>query len=174
MRVTVLRPFVYGHDGVHGRALAAGDVAEVRDTLVPGLRAEGYVGDAPATVAAPPDTATAGVPDDAAPDPAAAAAANTAALTIPDDWRELSWPERRALAASVSETPIKSADDAEAAIEAELARRQAAALSGAHKRRDIDFPDRFDVVDAEGRKLNDAPLSEADADAMVARLTAAG
>lgn len=42
---------------------------------------------------------------------------------IPADWRGLDWPELRSLAAKVSDEPIISKADAEAAIEAELARR---------------------------------------------------
>lgn len=42
---------------------------------------------------------------------------------IPETWRDLDWPELRSLAASVSSTPVRSKAEAEAAIEAELARR---------------------------------------------------
>jgi hypothetical protein len=45
-------------------------------------------------------------------------------VTIPADWREnLAWPVLRSLASSVSDTPVKNRAEAEAAIEAELARR---------------------------------------------------
>ena len=40
---------------------------------------------------------------------------------IPEDWRELEWPELRSLASDVSDAPIKTKDDAIAAIEAHLA-----------------------------------------------------
>ncbi len=42
---------------------------------------------------------------------------------IPDDWRELSWPALKSLAAAVSDEKIKSKEDAVAAIEIELERR---------------------------------------------------
>jgi hypothetical protein len=49
--------------------------------------------------------------------------AEQAASPIPDDWRDLKWPQKRSLAASVSKHPIRNSADADAAIEAELARR---------------------------------------------------
>ena len=45
------------------------------------------------------------------------------AVEIPDGWRDLSWPARRSLASTLTESPIVSGDDAEEAILAELARR---------------------------------------------------
>lgn len=46
-----------------------------------------------------------------------------AAVKIPDDWKELSWQERRSLASQVSAEPITNGEQANAAIEAELKRR---------------------------------------------------
>jgi len=46
-------------------------------------------------------------------------------IEIPANWRELPWPKRRVLAASVSEFPIRTAEEAERAITAELSRRHA-------------------------------------------------
>lgn len=46
---------------------------------------------------------------------------------IPDGWRELAWPALKSLAASVSDEKIKSKDDAVAAIEIEIERREKAA-----------------------------------------------
>lgn len=40
---------------------------------------------------------------------------------IPEDWRELPWPDLRALAERVSDLPIKSRADAEAAVLTALA-----------------------------------------------------
>lgn len=42
---------------------------------------------------------------------------------IPDDWRSLSWQIRRSIASKISTTPIRNADEADAAIAAELERR---------------------------------------------------
>lgn len=53
---------------------------------------------------------------DAEPDP----------IQIPDGWRELAWPALKSLAASVSDERIKTKDDAEAAVELELERREKA------------------------------------------------
>jgi len=46
-------------------------------------------------------------------------------VEIPEDWASLPWPQRRALAALLTDKPVKSAADAEAAITAELDRREA-------------------------------------------------
>ena len=45
---------------------------------------------------------------------------------IPDNWRDLTWPQMRSLASKVSDGPIRNGADAERAIEAEIARREAA------------------------------------------------
>lgn len=45
------------------------------------------------------------------------------AVEIPSDWKALKWFAMRSLASKVSDVPIKTMDDAVAAIEAELARR---------------------------------------------------
>lgn len=45
------------------------------------------------------------------------------AVEIPDDWKTLKWFALRSLASRVSDTPIKTMEDAVAAIETELARR---------------------------------------------------
>ena len=55
--------------------------------------------------------------------------ADRAAVPIPENWRDLPWIARadavsiRSIAALVSDTPVRNAADAKAAIEAELARR---------------------------------------------------
>lgn len=46
-------------------------------------------------------------------------------VLVPGDWAELPWPKRRALAALLTDQPVKSAADAAAAISAELERRAA-------------------------------------------------
>jgi hypothetical protein len=51
----------------------------------------------------------------------------SAVVTIPADWRGLPWPALKSLASKVApETAIKTKADAEAAVEAELARRAGA------------------------------------------------
>ena len=45
-------------------------------------------------------------------------------IQIPDGWRDLSWPALKCLAASVSDEKIKTKEDAEAAIDLELDRRE--------------------------------------------------
>lgn len=66
---------------------------------------------------------------DAAPKVAKTAVPETddtqAAIAIPDNWRELSWQDRRSLASKFSPDPIHNGDEANAAIEAELAKRAA-------------------------------------------------
>lgn len=48
MKVLVLKDLNYAHDGIHNVLLKAGTVADVVDGVVPGLKKEGYVKDAPA------------------------------------------------------------------------------------------------------------------------------
>lgn len=50
-------------------------------------------------------------------------AESRAAVTIPNDWQSLSWQERRSIASQLSDEPITNGESANAAIEAELARR---------------------------------------------------
>lgn len=45
------------------------------------------------------------------------------AVEIPDNWAELPWPQRRSLAALLTDDKVVNGEDAEAAITAELARR---------------------------------------------------
>lgn len=51
------------------------------------------------------------------------AASGDSAVVIPDNWRSLSWQDRRSLASKVTDKPIHNGTDANAAIEAELKRR---------------------------------------------------
>lgn len=44
---------------------------------------------------------------------------------IPDDWRDLTWPSLKSLAATVSDEKVKTKDDAIAAIKLEVERRKA-------------------------------------------------
>ncbi len=46
-----------------------------------------------------------------------------AKVEIPENWRTLTWQERRSIASKVSDTPIANGEEANAAIEAELKRR---------------------------------------------------
>jgi hypothetical protein len=57
---------------------------------------------------------TALTPTDAEPEPS----------QIPEGWRDLPWPALKSLAASVSDERIKTKEDAEAAIDLELKRRE--------------------------------------------------
>lgn len=43
MKARVLQPFGYSPDGIRVLPLVAGDVAEIRDALVPGLTEAGYI-----------------------------------------------------------------------------------------------------------------------------------
>lgn len=46
-----------------------------------------------------------------------------AAVSIPDNWKDLTWQERRSIASKLSDDPISNGEEANAAIEAELKRR---------------------------------------------------
>lgn len=48
-------------------------------------------------------------------------------VTIPDNWRSLSWQDRRSLASKLTDDAIHNGDEANAAIEAALAKRTSAA-----------------------------------------------
>lgn len=48
-----------------------------------------------------------------------------ASVDIPDDWQGLSWPQKRALGALLTDDPVTNKAEAEAAIAAELERRAA-------------------------------------------------
>lgn len=102
MKVQVLKAFPYAHDGARARQLDVGEQVEIHDDLVPGLAAEGYVGEAD------------GRPADAD------------EVEIPDDWDKLHWFKQRALAAKISGAAVADKVSAVAIIEAELARREAA------------------------------------------------
>jgi hypothetical protein len=63
-----------------------------------------------------------------APAPAPAAITHKAedpgSVIIPDGWADLSWQKLRSIASQVSDAPVKNGDEARAAIEAELNRRE--------------------------------------------------
>ena len=54
MKVLVIKPFLYGADGINAVGLAIGDQLEIHGDLVPGLIKEGFV--ALATSSEPPPT----------------------------------------------------------------------------------------------------------------------
>ena len=101
MRVPVLKPFPYAHDGAHLVQLEEGDVVEIHDELIPGLAAEGYVGE---------------------PGSAPVSAANPA-VEIPDDWRDLHWFQQLAIARKLANGAVSNKAAAISIIEAELALR---------------------------------------------------
>jgi hypothetical protein len=57
--------------------------------------------------------------------PASETPATRAAVVIPDNWQALGWQERRSLASKLTDDPVHNGEEANAAIEAELARRAA-------------------------------------------------
>lgn len=46
MKFQVLKAFDYAHEGTQTTRLAKNDTAEIRDELVEGLKADGFIGDA--------------------------------------------------------------------------------------------------------------------------------
>lgn len=99
----VLKPFPCraDRDGIKSEDLVVGDVRDFAE-LAPGLLAEGFIG-------AIEEKEGAGEPG-----------------AIPDDWRDLSAADLRALAQPYSDAPLKNRAESEAAILAELAKRAAA------------------------------------------------
>lgn len=125
MLVRVLKRFPYNATGAGGAVmLLEGAVISIRDNLVPGLRAEGFVTPAAAgepireiiqaVEIAPPKPVPEKHPNDDVP--------------IPANWGELSWPERRSLAARVNfeGRAVVTAGDVNGVIIAELDRRATA------------------------------------------------
>ena len=53
MKVLVIKPFLYGADGINAVTLATGDELEIHDDLVPGLVKEGFIS-LPASTGSPP------------------------------------------------------------------------------------------------------------------------
>lgn len=100
MKVPVLKAFPYAHDGANLVQLQAGEVHEIHDDLIPGLEAEGYVGE-----------------------PGSAAASSGELVEIPDDWRDLHWFKQMAIAKRLSGAAVSNKAAASAIIEAELALR---------------------------------------------------
>jgi hypothetical protein len=43
MKVTALRQFLYGPDGITATSIAVGDEADILDEMVPGLEKAGYI-----------------------------------------------------------------------------------------------------------------------------------
>lgn len=105
VRVTVLRAFPYSDDGMRVRTLEPGP-AEVRSGLLPGLEAEGLV-----------ERLSSGPNPAATPD----------AVIIPENWASLPWAELKVLAIALKPDWGRSKEDALETVQAELARRQAAA-----------------------------------------------
>lgn len=72
----------------------------------------------------PPDTSGGTVPQtDRGTTARAGLASDAATVAIPDDWQNLSWPQKRSLAAKLSTGAVTNGPDADAAIQAELDRR---------------------------------------------------
>lgn len=133
--VNILRDFPY-LDGDVSRTMKAGTVGDVDAAHVDGLKKAGCIsaieeaqgasgttnpgkGGAPAP--AP------GEQDQGARSRTAEPAEERAAVAIPEDWQKLPWDALKSLAAKLTDDPVKTKVDAVAAIEAEVARRAAAA-----------------------------------------------
>jgi len=143
MRIRVLRDFPYAANGFTIRILHADNEENIHDDLIPGLVAEEFVeilkaepSESVLSLSDNPPVADASEPDaydvdqDGALDSSserlrtAEPRAKQLAVDIPDNWRDLPYPTLRSLAARVSNDPVKTRDDCETAVEAELARRE--------------------------------------------------
>ena len=111
MLVKILKPFAYAPDVRTHQVLAAGDVAEIDDSVIAGLAAEGFICEASD---AEIEAAQQGpVPIDAP-------------VEIPADYTELDWLALRPLAVAVNGGPVKNKVAALAVIAAELSARAGA------------------------------------------------
>lgn len=134
MKVFVLKTFPFAADGINASTLVAGTFEEITSGLVPGLQSAGLITTNEDEVAEYHHTeaqtlenvAFSGAPEIQNGQGAGEGTQNGSEeppVEIPEAWADLPWPELRALAAKVSEEPIKDKDGAIDAITAELAAR---------------------------------------------------
>lgn len=102
MLCKVIKPFHYAADGVTEKTMRAGSTQMIHDHLVDGLVAAGFLERPSQALEISAETQVPEIKE------------------IPEDWRDLDWPAMRALAAEISEEPIRSKEDAITAIEAHL------------------------------------------------------
>jgi hypothetical protein len=106
MLVKVLKPFSYAPDVRTLLSLTAGQVVEIDDSVIAGLEAEGFIGEA----------------SDAEIEAAAEGPVELPApVIVPDDWKALSWSRMRALALDLGAGPKINKVGAVALIEAHIA-----------------------------------------------------
>lgn len=109
MLVKVLRAFLYSPDGCRTFMVEPG-VFSIREDLIAGLHAEGYIDEA-----TPGDLAEFATPPVEVVLP----------VEIPEGWSDLHWFKIKALAEKISAGPIKDKATALAVIETEAARQAA-------------------------------------------------
>jgi hypothetical protein len=119
MRCTVLKAFPYSHDGIHIEDLAEGVSRDMREDLVPGLIAEGFVKRDPAELSVEITGAEKLAREKAE---AEALLAARGAVVIPGEL-PTKFEDMREIAVQLTDETVKSKDDALAAINAEIARR---------------------------------------------------
>lgn len=126
MQVFVLKTFPFAADGIKAVSVSAGTVAEIHDELVPGLEAAGNVTTDEekaeeylrAQERKLENTALTGAPE--------TQTSTGEPVEIPEGWADLSAKELRELADNFAETPTANKDEAVAAIEAEITKREQA------------------------------------------------
>lgn len=111
MLVKVLKPFPYAHDGMHTVVLEAGAVADIDASVLDGLHAEGFIGEAEAA-----DIEASQVGAVIVPPP----------VEIPEEWAELHWFKLKKLAEQLNGGPVKDKVAATAIVQAEVAARAGA------------------------------------------------
>ncbi|MBM2293756.1 hypothetical protein JQX09_17645 [Sulfitobacter pseudonitzschiae] len=131
MKVFILKSFPFAANGINAKTLEAGTFTDINDNLVAGLDAAGLVTTDDAEVEEYrrvkaldlENGAFTGAPEIQGDGQGTQREPDTTPVEIPEAWADLPWPELRALAAKVSEEPIKDKDGAIDAITAELAAR---------------------------------------------------
>lgn len=128
-KVKFIQPWTVAQGDGKGPVYKVGDIVELDRSYAEKYKNRGVAIDYPVTPEGKAAAAAAGVVDKPTAEATAAArrATERADVKIPKNWAEMHWPEMRALATDLTDdpvkTPIKNKDDATAAIEAELKRR---------------------------------------------------
>lgn len=130
IEVIALRPFIYSVDGYTEISVKEKEVFNLPERMFDDLNGARYVrratiGDGRISLepSSPPVVTEDTPPAKVANRSTAESREEQLAVEIPDDWKSLKWFALRSLASKVSSDPVNKMEDAVAAIEAELARR---------------------------------------------------
>lgn len=159
MKRIVKRSFPFAADGIRVKMTEVGSSIEIKDSLVPGLVAEGYLEPAagevydpktsleldPQGLLNPTEVKTSepvtppvekSVNDAVETFSLAVDVFNEVVIEIPDDWKSLKWAALKALAEKIKGTPVGSSQEARSVIEAEIELRKPAVTDKAEEKKE--------------------------------------